>query len=65
MTRNIGVLGPWKLPNLLAFECNLSISMFSTKIVAFTTMVLLVTTVVLSKRICFLRLEQIQNIKPQ
>ena len=37
--------------------------MFSTKIVAFTTMVLLVTKVVLSERICFLRLKQIQYIK--
>ena len=44
-------------------ECNLSVSMFSTKIVTFITMVLLVTKVVLSEHICFMRLKQIQNIK--
>ena len=37
--------------------------MFSTKTVAFTTMILLVTKVVLSDRVCFLRLKQIPNIK--
>ena len=39
------------------------VSMFSTKIVAFTTMVLLVTEVVSDECICCLRLKQIQNIK--
>ena len=37
--------------------------MFSTKSVAFTTIVKLVTKVVLSEHICFLRLKQIPNIK--
>ena len=37
--------------------------MFSVKIVVFTTMVLLVTKVVISERICFQKLKQIQNIK--
>ena len=48
-----------KLPYILAFKCSLSIDTFSTKMVALTTMGLLVSKFTAYERECILTLERI------